>query len=199
MACRARADGAFLNARAALRHRDRLRSHPHGAPVERPFRLSATSGDYTCDALIIATGASARYLGLRAKRRFRQGRLRVRDLRRLLLQGSGRVVVGGGNTAVEEALYLSNIARIVHARASRDKFAAEAIMIDKLMAKTAQRRQHQGALESRLDEVLGDTAASPARGSPTSSPARCATVRVTASSSRSATRRIPRSSKGSSR
>ena len=102
---------------------------------ERPIRLDGDSGTYTCDALIIATGASAQVprpaLGAEVHG---QGRVGLRHLRRLLLPEQDVVVIGGGNTAVEEALYLSNIARHVTVIHRRDKFRAEKILQKKLFA-----------------------------------------------------------------
>ena len=99
-----------------------------------------------------------------------QGRVGLRDVRRVLLQGAGRGGVGGGNTAVEEALYLSNIASTVTLVHRRDKFRAEAILIDKLMAKTRHGGNIRVVWNHTLDEVLGEPPASRARGSRTSGP-----------------------------
>ncbi len=122
----------------------------------RPFRLTGDSGRYTCDALIIATGASAKYLGLPSETAFMgKGVSGCATCDGFFYKNQDVAVVGGGNTAVEEALYLSNIARKVIVVHRRDRFKAEAIMIDKLMAKVA-----AGKIEVRwnsvLDEVLGD-------------------------------------------
>ncbi|MEO7761434.1 MAG: thioredoxin-disulfide reductase [Casimicrobiaceae bacterium] len=124
---------------------------------ERPLRLSGDSGDYTCDALIIATGASARYLGLESEAAYSgRGVSACATCDGFFYKGQDVVVVGGGNTAVEEALYLSNIARSVAVIHRRDKFRAEAIMIDKLMAKTLNGGNIRVLWNSRLEEVLGD-------------------------------------------
>ncbi len=132
--------------------------HIHTAHLsERPFRLSGDEGDYTCDALIIATGASARYLGLESESAYSgRGVSACATCDGFFYKGQDVAVVGGGNTAVEEALYLSNIARSVTLVHRRDKLRAEAIMIDKLMAKTRDGGNISVLWNSRLDEVLGD-------------------------------------------
>jgi thioredoxin reductase (NADPH) len=124
--------------------------------ASRPFRLTGDSGSYTCDALIIATGASARYLGLPSEQAFMgKGVSGCATCDGFFYRNQEVAVIGGGNTAVEEALYLSNIAEKVTVVHRRDKFRAEAILVDKLMAKVA-----AGKVELRwhsvLDEVLGD-------------------------------------------
>jgi thioredoxin reductase (NADPH) len=124
---------------------------------KRPFTLMGDSGTYTCDALIIATGASAKYLGLPSEQNFMgRGVSGCATCDGFFYRDQAVCVVGGGNTAVEEALYLSNIATKVHLIHRRDKFKAEAIMIDKLMDKV---KAGKIVLEvhSVLDEVLGDT------------------------------------------
>jgi len=133
--------------------------HIHTAHLsEKPFRLSGDEGDYTCDALIIATGASARYLGLESESAYSgRGVSACATCDGFFYKGQDVAVVGGGNTAVEEALYLSNIARSVTLVHRRDKLRAEAIMIDKLMAKTVNGGNIKVLWNSRLDEVLGDT------------------------------------------
>jgi thioredoxin reductase (NADPH) len=122
----------------------------------RPFRLKGDSEQYTCDALIVATGASAKYLGLPSEQDFMgRGVSGCATCDGFFYRGETVAVVGGGNTAVEEALYLSNIATKVHLVHRRDKFRAEPIMIDKLHEKVA-----AGKIELHLyrtlDEVLGD-------------------------------------------
>ena len=102
---------------------------------QRPFRLKGDSGTYTCDALIIATGASAKYLGLPSEEAFMgRGVSGCATCDGFFYRNQDVCVVGGGNTAVEEALYLSNIANKVHLIHRRDKFRAEAILIDKQSA-----------------------------------------------------------------
>jgi thioredoxin reductase (NADPH) len=123
---------------------------------KRPFTLTGDSGTYTCDALIIATGASAKYLGLPSEEAFMgRGVSGCATCDGFFYKGAEVCVVGGGNTAVEEALYLSNIAAKVHVIHRRDKFRAEAILIDKMMAKVAEGKM-QLHLWNTLDEVLGD-------------------------------------------
>ncbi|MCI1192737.1 thioredoxin-disulfide reductase [Calidifontimicrobium sp. SYSU G02091] len=123
---------------------------------QRPFRLKGDAGSYTCDALIVATGASAKYLGLPSEQAFMgRGVSGCATCDGFFYRGEEVCVVGGGNTAVEEALYLSNIATKVHLIHRRDKFRAEPIMVDKVMDKVA-----AGKIELHLwhtlDEVLGD-------------------------------------------
>lgn len=123
---------------------------------KRPFVLTGDSGEYSCDALIIATGASAKYLGLPSEQAFMgKGVSGCATCDGFFYRDQVCAVVGGGNTAVEEALYLSNIASKVVLVHRRDTFKAEAIMIDKLMEKVA-----AGKIELQtnqtLDEVLGD-------------------------------------------
>ena len=145
-----------------LQHAERFDTRivsDHIASVDlskRPFTLRGDSGTYTCDALVIATGASAKYLGLPSEEAFMgRGVSGCATCDGFFYRGDTVAVVGGGNTAVEEALYLSNIASKVHLVHRRDKFRAEPIMVDKLMAKVA-----SGAIElhlwQTLDEVLGD-------------------------------------------
>ena len=123
---------------------------------KRPFTLIGDSGGYTCDALIIATGASAKYLGLPSEEAFMgRGVSGCATCDGFFYRGQDVCVVGGGNTAVEEALYLSNIASKVHVVHRRDKFRAEAILIDKLMAKVESGKVQLHLWET-LDEVLGN-------------------------------------------
>jgi thioredoxin reductase (NADPH) len=121
-----------------------------------PKRLVGDSGEYTCDALVIATGASAKYLGLPSEQAFMgKGVSACATCDGFFYKGRDVVVVGGGNTAVEEALYLSNIAKHVTVVHRRDRFRAEAILVDKLMAKT--RGGNVSVIwDHVLDEVLGD-------------------------------------------
>ena len=122
----------------------------------RPFVLKGDSGEYSCDALIIATGASAKYLGLPSEQAFMgKGVSGCATCDGFFYRGQEVAVVGGGNTAVEEALYLSNIASKVTLIHRRDTFKAEAIMIDKLMEKVREGKIEL-KLHSVLDEVLGD-------------------------------------------
>jgi len=123
---------------------------------EKPIRLVGDSGEYTCDALIIATGASAKYLGLPSEEAFSgKGVSACATCDGFFYRNQEVAVIGGGNTAVEEALYLANIASKVTLVHRRDKFKAEAILVDKLMARVAEGKI---VLETfaTLDEVLGD-------------------------------------------
>ncbi|RBM69743.1 thioredoxin-disulfide reductase [Vibrio tarriae] len=122
----------------------------------RPFRLTGDSQEYTCDALIISTGASAKYLGLESEEAFKgRGVSACATCDGFFYRNQKVAVVGGGNTAVEEALYLSNIASEVHLIHRRDSFRSEKILIDRLMDKVA-----NGNIvlhtHRTLDEVLGD-------------------------------------------
>ena len=131
--------------------------HIHTAKLgERPLRLIGDSGEYTCDALIIATGASAMYLGLPSEQEFMgKGVSGCATCDGFFYKNQDVAVVGGGNTAVEEALYLSNIARKVTLIHRRDKFRAEPINVDHLMQK-AKEGKVELKLFNVLDEVLGD-------------------------------------------
>ena len=121
------ADAAHA-ARRALQHRDGVRSHQRRRPVQAPFTLTGDSGQYSCDSLILATGASARYLGLPSEEAFMgRGVSACATCDGFFYRGQQVCVVGGGNTAVEEALYLSNIASKVTLIHRRDTFKAEAI------------------------------------------------------------------------
>ncbi|HEY3308051.1 MAG TPA: thioredoxin-disulfide reductase [Desulfuromonadaceae bacterium] len=124
---------------------------------QRPFLLEGDSAQYTCDALIIATGASAKYLGLPSEQAFKgKGVSACATCDGFFYRGKDVAVVGGGNTAVEEALYLSNIARHVTIVHRRDQFRAEKIQADRLIQKT---KKGNVTIEwhHTLDEVLGDT------------------------------------------
>jgi thioredoxin reductase (NADPH) len=145
-----------------LKHAERFNTrimfdHIHTVDFsQRPFTLTGDSGVYTCDALVIATGASAKYLGLPSEQSFMgRGVSGCATCDGFFYRGQEVCVVGGGNTAVEEALYLSNIASKVHLVHRRDKFRAEAILIDKVHSKV-----ESGKIElhlwQTLDEVLGD-------------------------------------------
>jgi len=145
-----------------LDHAERFKTnvvfdHIHTVDVsKRPFTLTGDSGTYTCDSLIVATGASAKYLGLPSESAFMgRGVSGCATCDGFFYREQVCCVVGGGNTAVEEALYLSNIASKVYLVHRRDKFKAEAILVDKLMEKVA-----AGKIELKtfrtLEEVLGD-------------------------------------------
>jgi thioredoxin reductase (NADPH) len=144
------------------RHAERFRTeiildHIHTASLEeRPFRLVGDSGEYTTDALIIATGATAMYLGLESEQKFSgKGVSACATCDGFFYRKQKVAVIGGGNTAVEEALYLSNIASAVTVVHRRDQFRAEKILVGQLMEKV----EHSNirlALDYVLDEVLGD-------------------------------------------
>jgi thioredoxin reductase (NADPH) len=145
-----------------LEHAERFQTeiifdHIHTAALtEKPIRLEGDSGTYTCDALIISTGASAQYLGLASEEQFMgRGVSACATCDGFFYKNQDVCVIGGGNTAVEEALYLSGIAKKVIVVHRRDKFRAEPILIDRLMSKVA-----EGKIEvrwhSQVDEVLGD-------------------------------------------
>ena len=144
------------------RHAERFETemvfdHIHTAHLkEKPIRLVGDNGEYTCDALIIATGASAKYLGLLSEEAFAgKGVSACATCDGFFYRNQDVAVIGGGNTAVEEALYLANIARHVTVVHRRDKFKSEKILQDKLFEK-----EKQGKVtirwHSTLDEVLGD-------------------------------------------
>jgi thioredoxin reductase (NADPH) len=124
--------------------------------AEKPMRLIGDSGEYTCDALIIATGASAQYLGLPSEEAFMgKGVSACATCDGFFYKGQEVAVIGGGNTAVEEALYLANIASKVTLVHRRDKFRAEPILIDRLMTKVAEGKIVL-KLDYTLDEITGD-------------------------------------------
>jgi len=131
--------------------------HIHTAHLkEKPIRLVGDSGEYTCDALIIATGASAKYLGLPSEEKFSgKGVSACATCDGFFYRNQPVAVIGGGNTAVEEALYLANIASKVTLVHRRDKFKAEAILVDKLNARVAEGKIELQTFQT-LDEVLGD-------------------------------------------
>jgi thioredoxin reductase (NADPH) len=144
------------------RHAERFKTeiifdHIHTADLKsRPFKLVGDAGAYTCDALIIATGASAKYLGIPSEEKLRgKGVSACATCDGFFYKGQKVAVIGGGNTAVEEALYLSNIASHVTVIHRRDKFRAEAIMVDKLMEKV---KSGNISVEwgHETDEILGD-------------------------------------------
>ncbi|AVR88838.1 thioredoxin-disulfide reductase [Thauera aromatica] len=125
--------------------------------ARRPFRLVGDSGEYTCDALIIATGATAKYLGLPSEEKFAgRGVSACATCDGFFYRNQEVAVIGGGDTAVEEALYLANIAKKVTLVHRREQFRAEKIMIDKLMEKVAAGKIEL-ALNATLDEILGDS------------------------------------------
>jgi len=154
-------DGNELMARM-LRHAERFETeivfdHIHTVELsERPFTLTGDAGTYTCDALIIATGASAKYLGLESETAFQgKGVSACATCDGFFYKNKPVVVVGGGNTAVEEALYLGNIASEVTVVHRRDEFRAEAIMVDHIMEKV-ENANINIEWNHVLDEVLGD-------------------------------------------
>jgi thioredoxin reductase (NADPH) len=123
---------------------------------EKPIRLEGDNGEYTCDALIIATGASAKYLGIPSEEKFAgKGVSACATCDGFFYRNQEVAVIGGGNTAVEEALYLANIASKVTLVHRRDKFKAEAILVDKLNARVAEGKIVLETFHT-LDEVLGD-------------------------------------------
>jgi len=125
---------------------------------QRPFVLEGDAGTYTCDALVIATGATAKYLGLPSEQKLMgKGVSACATCDGFFYKGQDVVVVGGGNTAVEESLFLANMCRSVTLVHRRDKFRAEKIMIDKLMKRVAEGKIKL-LLDSVVEEVLGDAA-----------------------------------------
>jgi thioredoxin reductase (NADPH) len=146
-----------------LRHAQRFGTeivfdHIHTASLsERPFVLTGDQGTYTCDALIISTGASAKYLGLPSEEAFKgKGVSACATCDGFFYKQQPVAVIGGGNTAVEEAIYLSNIASSVTLVHRRDKLRAEAILVDKLMSRTGADGNIRVIWNHVLDEVLGD-------------------------------------------
>ncbi|MDR2243856.1 MAG: thioredoxin-disulfide reductase [Burkholderiales bacterium] len=145
------------------RHAERFETamvfdHIHTVDLQsRPLRLTGDSGEYTCDALIIATGAQARYLGLPSEEAFKgRGVSACATCDGFFYKNQDVLVIGGGNTAVEEALYLSNIARSVTLVHRRDSLRAEAMLADQLLAKTKDGGNIRVVWDHVLDEVLGD-------------------------------------------
>src|SRR6478752_7664049 len=134
-----------------------VHDHIHKAHLDRrPFLLEGDMGHYTCDALIIATGASAKYLGIPSEQKFMgKGVSACATCDGFFYKNQDVVVVGGGNTAVEETLYLANICKHVTLVHRRDKFRAEKIMQDKLMKRVTEGKIGL-VLDSVVDEVLGD-------------------------------------------
>lgn len=132
--------------------------HIHTVDLQqRPFILTGDSQTYTCDALIIATGASAKYLGLPSEEAFKgRGVSACATCDGFFYKQKPVAVIGGGNTAVEEALYLSNIASSVTVVHRRDKLRAEAILVDRLMERTTGAGNVDVLWDHELDEVLGD-------------------------------------------
>ncbi|HEC13252.1 MAG TPA: thioredoxin-disulfide reductase [Acidiferrobacteraceae bacterium] len=132
--------------------------HIHTAELnKRPIILTGDSGQYSCEALIIATGASAKYLGLPSEEAFKgRGVSGCATCDGFFYKGQDVAVIGGGNTAVEEAIYLSNITKQVTIVHRRDKFSAEAILIDRLMEKTKPGGNINIEWNHQLEEVLGD-------------------------------------------
>ncbi len=133
--------------------------HIHTAELgQRPFRLKGDSGDYTCDALVIATGATAKYLGIPSEEAYKgRGVSACATCDGFFYKDQDVAVIGGGNTAVEEALYLSNIARKVFLVHRRDTLRAEKIMQDKLFAKI-EAGKIEAVWHHTVDEVLGNDA-----------------------------------------
>ena len=135
-----------------------INDHINKAELDRrPFLLTGDNGLYSCDALIIATGASARYLGLESEEKYKgRGVSACATCDGFFYRGQEVVVIGGGNTAVEEAIYLSNIASKVTLVHRRDKLRAEKMLQDKIFARCGENGNITMAWDETLDEVLGD-------------------------------------------
>ena len=148
---------ARMQAHAERFETEILFDHIHTADLSRrPFRLVGDSGEYTADALVIATGASAKYLGIESEQKYMgKGVSACATCDGFFFRDQDVAVIGGGNTAVEEALYLSNIARKVYLVHRRDKLRSEKILQDKLFAK-AQAGKVELIWDHTVDEVLGD-------------------------------------------
>jgi thioredoxin reductase (NADPH) len=150
---------ARMQAHAERFETETIFDHIHTADLsQRPFRLKGDNGEYSCDALVIATGATAKYLGLPSEDKFKgRGVSACATCDGFFFKDQDVAVVGGGNTAVEEALYLSNIARKVYLVHRRDTLRAEKIMQDKLQARI-QAGKIEPVWHHVVDEVLGDEA-----------------------------------------
>ena len=148
---------ARFEAHARRFNTEMIFDHIHTAKLgERPFTLVGDAGTYTCDALIVATGATAKYLGLASEEEFAgRGVSACATCDGFFYRNQEVAVIGGGNTAIEEALYLANIASKVTLVHRRDQFRAEAIMIDKLMERVKEGKIVL-ELHATLDDVLGD-------------------------------------------